>query len=152
VGDFSWNMRAGLVANTVHVPETWGGWRVHSGQSTTGAKIGSPEHRRKISDMIDHAIAGAEPFLPPQVRRELKSRWVRYAQDMREFGPCLDAMRNDALGRRAFLLRRLLAGSWAVREHIKTRLTTGPRWPESAPPIVQDWLGKAGVTNLIVPV
>ena len=32
--DFNWEMKAGLVANTVHVPDTWASWRVHSKQAT----------------------------------------------------------------------------------------------------------------------
>jgi hypothetical protein len=55
-GDFNWNMRATLVANTVHVPDTWGGWRVHALQATAGACIGSAEHAAKIDAMIEHAI------------------------------------------------------------------------------------------------
>src|SRR5262245_44541433 len=52
VGDFNWAMRAGLVANTVHVPDTWGGWRVHAGQSTSSANLGSAEHAHRIDSMI----------------------------------------------------------------------------------------------------
>ena len=38
VGDYNWNMRAGLVANTIHVPDTWGGWRVHASQATASRR------------------------------------------------------------------------------------------------------------------
>src|SRR5207302_9066095 len=41
LGDFNWNMRAGLLANAVHVPDTWGGWRQHTAQATAAARFGS---------------------------------------------------------------------------------------------------------------
>ena len=45
VGDFNWDMRASLVANTVHVPGTWGGWRLHKTAATAQVKFDSAEHR-----------------------------------------------------------------------------------------------------------
>ena len=63
VGDFNWDMRAGLAASTIHVPDTWGGWRIHSSQATSGVSIGSPEHSRKIQSMIEDAIAHFETGL-----------------------------------------------------------------------------------------
>jgi glycosyltransferase involved in cell wall biosynthesis len=29
ISDFNWEMKAGLIANTVHVPDTWASWRIH---------------------------------------------------------------------------------------------------------------------------
>ena len=40
VGDFNWSMRAGLAASTVHVADTWGGWRLHAAQATRGCRPG----------------------------------------------------------------------------------------------------------------
>lgn len=37
IGDFEWSIRVGLQRNTVHVPTTWGGWRIHDGQATSKA-------------------------------------------------------------------------------------------------------------------
>ena len=47
VGDFNWNMRAGLVTNTVHVPDTWGGWRIHASQATALNDFMSAEHAER---------------------------------------------------------------------------------------------------------
>ena len=52
VGDFNWDMRAGLVANTLHVPHTWGGWRVHASQATAQVAFSSRQHEEKLDDMI----------------------------------------------------------------------------------------------------
>ncbi len=45
--DFEWEMRASLVANTVHVPEFLGTWRVHTDQATSFASVETPESYRK---------------------------------------------------------------------------------------------------------
>lgn len=39
IGDFDWAMRASLVTNTIHVPSTWGGWRLHAAQATALANL-----------------------------------------------------------------------------------------------------------------
>jgi glycosyltransferase involved in cell wall biosynthesis len=125
VGDFNWSMRAGLTANTVHVPDTWGGWRVHPTQATAAVTFGSAEHARKIDDMIDNALAACERWLPDQLRlcvSELEER----SRGWRAFTREVDARsRAPLLQRRAFLLSRLLAGSQPAREHVKQRLLRG---------------------------
>jgi hypothetical protein len=40
LGDFHWNLRAGLFASTVYVSDTWAGWRMHPGQATANILIG----------------------------------------------------------------------------------------------------------------
>lgn len=35
MGDFHWNCRACLHTSTVHVPDTWGGWRIHESQASS---------------------------------------------------------------------------------------------------------------------
>jgi hypothetical protein len=64
VGDFYWNLKASLVANTVHVPDTWGGWRLHPGQATGNVEFGTLEHRYKIEEMIDDLIRSISTVLP----------------------------------------------------------------------------------------
>lgn len=39
IGDFDWAIRAGLDTNVIHVPSTWGGWRIHQGQATATANM-----------------------------------------------------------------------------------------------------------------
>jgi hypothetical protein len=75
---FHWAMRAGPVANVVHVPNTWAGWRIRSGQATDLAAMSSMAHRQKIEAIIDDAINVSAPELPRKVRRLLRGRRRRY--------------------------------------------------------------------------
>jgi glycosyltransferase involved in cell wall biosynthesis len=123
IGDFNWSMRAGLVANTVHVPDTWGGWRVHSNQATARIDPESTEHACRIDEMIQDAIEHCEPFLVPPVRQRLASRWLRDAKELRAFTREVADRRHYSLARRrGHLVRRLCAGSSASREYLKSRL------------------------------
>ncbi|MEY2539358.1 MAG: hypothetical protein QOG67_3098 [Verrucomicrobiota bacterium] len=148
VGDFNWNMRAGLVANTIHVPDTWGGWRVRAGQATLGAAVGSPEHFRRVDEMIEHAIATCERFLASALRKALTTRWSPRALELRRF---LRQVANHAEGfeRKSFILRRLLMGSWAARGYVKSRLPGEVPWPESTPELLLGWLHEAGVDDVL---
>jgi glycosyltransferase involved in cell wall biosynthesis len=146
IGDFNWCMRASLVANTVHVPDTWGGWRIHSDQATDWVALQSPQHRRTINEMIEHALLSCETNIASKVR----SRWLHRARDMREFHPAL-RVRDDRLGGWMFILRRLLAGSWAAREHVKTKIAGTAGLPETAPEVIRKWLQAVGIDPVIVP-
>lgn len=125
VGDFNWNMRAGLVANTVHVPGTRGGWRLHASQATAAVAFKSPEFAQKVDAMIAHAVRVCAPMIEPSVRAQLESVWVPHAREMREY---LLALRSapSLLGRYRFLLSSLLSGSTAAREHLRLRLLRRP--------------------------
>ena len=57
VSDFNWYMRVGLVANIVHVPDTWATWRVHSKQATDFAVLRTSGHQQKVDQMIEAAAA-----------------------------------------------------------------------------------------------
>ena len=49
LGDFNWNMRAALVSNTVHVPDTWAGWRLHDTQATA-QRLDKDEFAQNVRD------------------------------------------------------------------------------------------------------
>jgi glycosyltransferase involved in cell wall biosynthesis len=150
VGDFNWNMRAALVANTVHVPDTWGGWRIHSSQATAGVGLRSIEHRAKVEAMIEHAIENVQEILAPKVRRSIRNKWARRARDFRELGPALE-IRPGSIRRRAFLLRRILSGSWAARQHFRARLR-GPQFvPQWGPEAIREWLREVGIFPVLLP-
>jgi glycosyltransferase involved in cell wall biosynthesis len=151
VGDFNWNMRATLVADTVHVPDTWGGWRVHSTQATAGAAIGSPEHFRKVDDMIEHAIANCAELVPAAIKRPLISRWASRGRELRNFFREI-SRREDVANRRAFILRRLLCGSPAARGYLKSRRAGAIGWPESTSDLFRDWLRDVGIPEALRPV
>jgi hypothetical protein len=151
VGDFNWNMRAGLVANTIHVPNTWGGWRVHGEQATAGAGLGSAEHSRKIEAMIEDALEFCQPHLPGALRDHLNGRWSSEVRERRAFDR--DVMdRQDAVRRRGFIARRLLAGSGPAWEHTRSRLLWWKSWQERLPERVTRWLDEVGCGPVLVPV
>ncbi len=123
VGDFNWDMRAGLTANTVHVPDTWGGWRIHSSQATAGVWQESPEHSRIVDAMIEDAVESCRELLTPPVRRRLAARWMAEAQDLRAFTLETSRRRHLSFPRRAARLAgQLCTGSSAAREYTLSRL------------------------------
>ena len=147
VGDYNWNMRAGLVANTIHVPDTWGGWRVHASQATAGVALRSLEHSRKIEGMIEDAIASCGKTLAPNFHRPLR-RAEKFGAFMREVG-----RRSNVVDRRAFIARRLLAGSGAARTFVRAKLGLGGMnpWPQSAVDLIRAWLEYAGSEKVLLP-
>jgi len=147
VGDFDWEMRAGLVASTVHVPHTWGGWRIHESQATASQSFGSEEHGQKIDGMIDHAVATCRSKLEPLVTRHLSS-WVARAKDLRKFNRELVRL-DDTMARRRFIVAQLVTGSAAAREHVLGKLSG--RVPEEFHERLRNWLDDAGVGARLVP-
>lgn len=127
VGDFNWSMRAGLVANTVHVPDTWAGWRQHGAQATAGVQVRSDEHARKIDEMIENAIAASGPLLSPAIRCRLTDRWSAEARDLRAFTREVARRRTRSFARRsAFIAACALTGSRPAREYATARLLGRP--------------------------
>jgi hypothetical protein len=148
VGDFNWVMRAGLVANTVHVPHTWASWRIHASQATAYAAVGSDQHGQKIDDMIDHAVATCRSKLQPLVTRHVSS-WVACAKDLRDFDREVARHGDDAIARRRFVIARLLSGSAAARAHVLSKLSG--KAPEQFHERVRNWLERAGVEAVLLP-
>jgi hypothetical protein len=146
VGDFNWNMRAAMVANTVHVPDTWGGWRVHPGQATAAAAIGSAEHAERIQSMIEDALTRSGHALAPPLQKPLAQ-----SCELGEFLRSLES-RPSSLSRKGFVLRRLIAGSATARAYLKAEsgLFGGPRLPDAAPDLIRSWLESAGMGTVLV--
>ena len=123
VGDFNWDMRAGLVANTVHVPDTWGGWRIHASQATGCVHFDSEEHARTIDNMIEHAIESSTDLLPPVLGPHVTARWAAEAKERRAFRDEVARGSRRSIGRRgSFILGRVLAGSGPAREYLTSRV------------------------------
>jgi hypothetical protein len=112
-----------LVAGAVHVPETWGGWRVHPQRATAAVRPESPEHWRTIDAMIEDAIGGCWALLTPAVREQLESAWLAQAREFRTFTLETSRRRHSAFPRRGVRLAgHLLAGSAAARAYVLARL------------------------------
>jgi hypothetical protein len=144
VGDFNWGMRAGLVASTVHVPDTWGGWRIHAKQATAGAAMGSAEHSKAIEGMIENALTSCQKSLAPHAGQPLSK-----TRELREFLTQV-ARRKNSFQRKAYIILRLLALSPAALGRLKAKSSNRP-WPESAPDLVRTWLEEAGIGPVLVP-
>jgi glycosyltransferase involved in cell wall biosynthesis len=94
IGDFHWGMRVSLVANTIHVPDTWGGWRQHSAQATYHAGLGTDEHRQKIEEMIVDVLSRSGQGVSQHVLSQLHRGWrARFGSRSRFLGE-LDHLRN----------------------------------------------------------
>ena len=151
LGDFNWNMRAGLVANTVHVPDTWGGWRQHGAQATAKARFGSGSHIAQVDEMIEHAIARVSSSLDPRVRDALLQTWTPRMRSMRHFELAMRTGSNR-LSRSISLLFHLAAGSWFARWHVLNRLRKGREFSDSMPDLFATWLQQEGIGPALVPI
>lgn len=147
VSDFNWEMKAGLVANMIHVPDTWASWRVHSTQATASVDIYDPARDRKFDQMVDDAVAHCLPMLPPQVAEGLTTRWVPHSRKMRGYYAGL-RHRRQVFARRGFQLQQALLGSAAVRAEILGRTMGRPKWVEQAPAELRAWLESLGMTPI----
>jgi hypothetical protein len=150
IGDFNWNMRAGLLANTVHVPDTWGGWRQHTSQATAAARFGSTSHAAQIEAMIEHAIAAVGNYLEPGIKTALLHKWHPRMRSMRKFDL---AMRSGStrLERRISLVSQLVTGSWFAWRHLIHRLRKLPDSPDSMARLLRAWLEAEGTTPVLLP-
>lgn len=146
IGDANWQMRACLVANTVHVADTWAGWRVHGAQATGKIDYGSAPHERQIQEMIDHAVRHARPLVSAQTAG-LQRKWSDNARSLRHFLQAV-AQRPSKLQRRLFILRELLSGDFGAALYLRSRSAKQPHWPEAA----RNWVAQTGVTRALVPV
>lgn len=149
-GDFHWNLRAGLAASTVHVPDTWGGWRIHPNQATVAADLSSPEHAAKIDAMIDDVLANLEKFTTTQTDGQAMQDLVKRAQDLKTY--LRDQVRQETLADRgAFMIREALSGRRSVWEHIGAKVSKAKTWPKVAPESVKSWFKQDVLVPLLPP-
>ena len=151
LGDFHWNMRAGLVANTIHVPCTWGGWRQHAGQATAAARFGSCQHLERIDAMVADALHSVRNCVDPVVYHHLMRCWAPRMHKMRHIDLEL-RLAPDAVRRRVALSKHLAQGSWFAWWRLCNRLADGPDFSRSQPNLMQTWLRRAGLGEALIPV
>ena len=142
-------MRATLVANTAHVPDTWASWRRHTKQVTAAVNFSSREHNLKWEEMIQDAILACEAELDPAVVARLRSHWFDRTRTFRTHYFEL-RRRPSMLDRRLFLVSQLFVGAPAVRSEVIRRLLGGPRWGETAPREIRLWLESIGLNPIII--
>jgi|GEM_PF-2862932 len=138
LGDFHWNLRAGFVANTIHVPDTWGGWRMHSEQATAGVLLGSRSHQNSIDEMIADVLDRLDLFIGKSDQVEIFGKFVpraRVLRDyLREYGSC-----RSGLHRRAFMLGQLADGKLVAWKHLGALLRGDSHWVRDSPELVVSW-------------
>jgi glycosyltransferase involved in cell wall biosynthesis len=149
-GDFNWYMRAGMVSNTVHVPDTWASIRMHPNSATSAVVSGTPQYYSNYEEMILDAVQACEKYLEPSVVAGLKSHWLDKARDMRAYDQECRRLRRDGLRRRWYQVAQLFNGT-AARSEIVGRLFGRPRWKEVAPEEIRRWLESLGLDSMIVP-
>lgn len=143
LGDLNWEMKAGLVADMIHVPNTWASWRVHPAQATASVDWYTPERDQKHEEMIEEAVASCEQFLDPRVVEGLRSHWMHESKAMRQYYAAL-RHRRQFTSRRKYQMNCLLNGSRVVRKEILRRMLNRPRWPDVAPSKIRRWLEELG--------
>lgn len=148
MSDFNWEMRASLTANTVHVPETWASWRLHSGQATATINPDSTERERKVDEMIQDAMQASEGSLPPAVVAGLKSHWLGRTKEMRSyFGKWQRG--GSVFGRRWFRISQALRGVATARADVLSRAFGRRKMLERTTAEMRLWLESAGITPLV---
>lgn len=142
MGDFHWNMRASLVSNTVHVPDTWGGWRVHKSQASTC--ISMKEYYVRINAMTDHALLQSLARLPKPLRNKAVS-WGSYFRDKKKWLKSRSSYSNFRMLASSVLLNRLIA-----RHYLAYRLGVGHAWKLSPVEIVESWTRSCGIRQPMI--
>lgn len=143
VSDFHWEMRAGLAANMIHVPDTWASWRVHPKQITV-TNLRSPERDERIQAMIDDALAVCEPLLPPHVRNH---EWFRNTKLLRDYYGYLDHGRS-VRARRLHQVKRILTGPNIIRTELLRQVSGRVKWPTYAPGKIRHFLESKGLSPI----
>lgn len=75
--DFEWDMRASLVANTIHIPQYLATWRVHRRQATDLDSLQSAKHMTQLLEMIDHAFKIARK-IKPGLLNKIDTKEIKY--------------------------------------------------------------------------
>lgn len=68
-GDFEWGMRAALVCNTIHIPETLVAWRIHPQQSTNIQAHKTSAQKIRFIEMVQAALPILEKYNPEFYKR-----------------------------------------------------------------------------------
>lgn len=140
VGDFHWNLKAGLAASAVHVPDTWGGWRMHESQATAAVNFGSEEHDRKIDAMI-------ADVLESDLGKRISPRQLQLATELREFLRAF-TRETDPGKRRMMVLKGALRGDRPAWGYLGSLFSSDARWPAAAPAAACGWVEGGGIQPL----
>ena len=147
VSDFNWEMRAGMVANLVHTPNTWASWRIHPQQLSASIDILSSIHDAVFEAMIEDAIASTQDHLHPTILKGLKSEILPHTASLRSYYAGL-RQRESWVARRVFQIDQLISGSSIARSEILNRLMRRQRGTWNAAR-TRAWLEALGIGEFI---
>jgi len=147
LGDFHWNLRAGLAASAVHVPDTWGGWRIHPNQATASVHFDSLDHQKKIDCMIEDVVENLDCYATRRLNMEALQKLETRARELRIYLREHDRNKT-ALDRRLSLIRNVLSGSRPARQHLTSLVPGQKRWPGAAPEWVLTWFSENALLSL----
>jgi len=144
--DFHWEMKAGLLTNTVYVPDTWATWRIHSAQATQETRATSLDaYFSKVELMIRDAVSECERDLHPVIARQLKGTLLDRSNELRTYYLALRQLRDDGFGRSLYQLKQLLTGPNSVRRELGRRVLGRSKWNDRAAPEIRLWLESLGL-------
>ena len=146
IGDVNWYMKAGLVANTVFVPDTWATWRAHPTLATASVNSRSAENAQRVEAMILDALLKCESYLAPEVAAGLRHRWLSLTSNMRSYYSGL-RIRPNVLNRRLFQASQI--HKKAVRSEIINRLRGNPTWDARFTAEMRSWLESLGLGPVV---
>jgi len=145
ISDFHWEMKAGLVSSTVHVPDTWASWRLHPHQATASVERFKPEHDLKVEEMIDDALASCETYLDPTVLKELKAHWLAWNREARAYYAGLRHRRGSSMQRRIYQVSNFFTGTQTSRREMTGRIFGIPKWGDIVPSKTRSLLESLGI-------
>lgn len=141
ISDFNWEMKAGLVTNTVHVPDTWVSWRIHDKQATETVKFHSRDRDRKLEEMIADALQSCAPHLSPKV---VNSHWFKTTKNLRDYYAQLEH-EPSKLKSRLYQILKLISGPPEIRSELLRSARRQPLWPRETPQQIRQWLESEGL-------
>ncbi len=150
LGDFNWEMKAGLLGDTIHVPDTWASFRIHPAQASQASAWGNREWHRKMDEMMQDAFEACQHLLAPEVVEGVSSHWLGLAREMRRYYAGL-RLRATIVRRRLYQATQLLGGTSAVRSELVRRTLGRERWLEIGATQIRNWLEKITGHPMIQP-
>lgn len=136
--DFNWEMKASLVASTVHVPDTWASWRIHPAQSTVFSKTSPLERSIMLEEMIADAITSSRPWI---YKETFACPLIEKSKNLRTYHNFLNYERSFSM-RRLYQLRQLLSGPVEIRSEIMHTFQKKRMWPEGFSDDVRSWINQ----------
>jgi glycosyltransferase involved in cell wall biosynthesis len=117
MGDFEWDMRAGLVENCIYIPEKLATWRLHANQATQ--EVHTPKARLQMIEMARTAFRRAQACDGANIKNIKIDDWIYFLD--RDFVEMKCELIKSKQQRILFLFEQLLWRPRAVIDHVLAR-------------------------------